>query len=126
MAVTDITFVCDLGDLDDPGTRGFDWADTAGVRRAGFVVRRGGRVFAYEDSCPHTGAPLAWMPHVYLDVEGAHIQCALHGALFTPESGRCVYGPCAGAALMPLPVELRGGRVFVRVADVDPQGAGLG
>jgi len=126
MAVTGITFVCELGDLDDPGTRGFDWTDAGGAGRSGFVVRRGGRVFAYEDSCPHTGAPLAWMPHVYLDVEGAHIQCALHGALFMPESGHCVYGPCAGATLTPLSVELRGGRVFVRVPDVGPQGAGFG
>lgn len=120
------TDVCAFDGLGDPGSRGFDWVDASGEAKSGFVVRWEGRVYAYVDSCPHTGAPLAWMPHVYLDVEGVHIQCALHGALFRPESGHCVHGPCAGAALVPLEVELREGRVWVRTANAGAQGAGLG
>ena len=124
--MADPIFVCAFEEMADPGSRGFDWTDTSGDSRSGFVIRRGGRLFAYVDSCPHTGAPLAWMPHVYLDLEGAHIQCALHGALFVPESGQCIHGPCVGAALTALNVELRDGQVLVRAAGAGAQGAGLG
>jgi len=33
--------------------------------------------------------------------------CANHGAMFDPGSGRCTFGPCEGAYLDPLEVDLR-------------------
>jgi nitrite reductase/ring-hydroxylating ferredoxin subunit len=35
-------------------------------------------------------------------VDGHHLQCATHGALFDPLSGVCISGPCAGDALQRL------------------------
>ncbi len=87
-----------------------------------FLVRSGDRVRAYHNCCPHTGAPLEWRPHQFLDFEGRFIQCALHGALFTPEDGRCVRGPCAGDALTAEPVHVLDGWVVWETGQPDPDG----
>lgn len=71
------------------------------------LLRRGGRVFAWLDACPHYrgGAPMAWKRDAYLDAAGDHIVCFSHGALFDPESGDCVAGPCLGKRLRRIAVE---------------------
>jgi len=107
-------YVCDLSSLEDPGARGVELVDDAGRGVSTVVVRRASEVFAYIDSCPHTGVGLAWLPDRYLDVEGEYLQCATHGALFTLERGYCVRGPCAGASLTPLEAVIDDGRVLVR------------
>lgn len=66
------------------------------------LVRREGRVHAYENRCPHRDIPLEWQPDRFLDDSGSLIQCATHGALFLIESGECVAGPCAGESLRAL------------------------
>jgi ketohexokinase len=103
--------LCRLDELADPGTRGVLLPVSAGPDLASFVVRRGGRIHGYRNACPHTGAPLEWRAHQFLDAEGAFVQCALHGALFTPEDGRCVHGPCVGDQLRSIPVAVRDGWV---------------
>lgn len=75
----------------------------------GFVVRRGDKVFGYVDACPHMGLPLAQKLDDYMSADGSLIGCSWHGALFEPDTGRCIGGPCVGAALRPWPVELRDG-----------------
>ena len=70
----------------------------------GFVVRRGPVVTGYVDHCPHAGMPLALAPNRYLTREGDLILCASHGALFRPDDGVCIGGPCAGSRLTPWPV----------------------
>jgi nitrite reductase/ring-hydroxylating ferredoxin subunit len=69
------------------------------------LVRKHGRVHAYENRCPHRGIPLEWVQDQFLDQSGSLIQCATHGALFLIESGECVAGPCAGESLPPLAVK---------------------
>jgi nitrite reductase/ring-hydroxylating ferredoxin subunit len=103
--------LCHLDELGDPGSRGLLLPLPGGVDLACIVVRVGGRVHAYRNACPHTGASLEWRPHQFLDPDGRLIQCALHGALFRPEDGRCVQGPCAGDALAPVAVAIRDGWV---------------
>jgi nitrite reductase/ring-hydroxylating ferredoxin subunit len=105
--------LCDLRDLADPGSRGFGQRGQ-GAGAEFFLVRKDGRVFGYLNRCPHTGAPLEWQPDQFLDLDGAFIQCAVHGALFRPEDGRCVRGPCAGQALEPVAVVVRDERVLLR------------
>lgn len=65
----------------------------------------------YLDRCPHAGLPLAWCEHDYLTRERDLIICASHGALFRPEDGLCIAGPCAGRALTPWPVRVEAGLV---------------
>ena len=104
--------LCRLDDIPDGGCKGFQIGKGA-ARRELFGVRRGGRVFVYENSCPHTGSPLDWQPDVFLDVEKQFIQCATHGALFRIEDGYCVHGPCIGGHLTPLPARIEDGLVFL-------------
>ena len=67
----------------------------------GFVVRRGETVHGYVDRCPHAGLPLSQVLDDYLTPDGRLIACSWHGALFDPDTGICVGGPCAGQRLSP-------------------------
>lgn len=96
------TRLCALSEIADPGAKGFVLPH--GMRI--FVVRRGGRVFGYANSCPHQGTTLDWNPDVFLTVDTSHIQCATHGAWFEIEGGLCVAGPCLGRTLYTVPVRL--------------------
>jgi nitrite reductase/ring-hydroxylating ferredoxin subunit len=104
--------LCRLGDLEDPGSRGFAVAASGGMVDI-LVVRQGGRVYGYLNSCPHTGAPLDWVPGQFLDLQREYIQCATHAALFRIPDGVCVAGPCAGDQLMPVPLAVEDGQVIL-------------
>lgn len=112
--------LCALADLPDPGARNFVLELRAG-RFFGFVVRRGEAVAGYVDRCPHLGLPLAKTLDAYWSASGEHLECDWHGALFRPEDGMCVAGPCTGARLTPWPVEVRDGRIVTAARP----GAGL-
>jgi nitrite reductase/ring-hydroxylating ferredoxin subunit len=102
--------LCALADLPDPGARNFV-LEIGGRRFHGFVVRHGKAVTGFVDACPHMGLPLAKRLDDYLTEDGALIECDWHGALFRPDDGVCVGGPCIGAALKPWPVTVSGGVV---------------
>ncbi|PXA85543.1 2Fe-2S ferredoxin [Nostoc sp. 3335mG] len=78
----------------------------------GFVVRQGEAVFGYVDRCPHAGLPLTQTLDEYLTPDGSLIACSWHGALFQPETGACVGGPCTGRSLTSWPVEIRDGAIL--------------
>lgn len=80
----------------------------------GFVFRRSGKVYGYLNRCPHLGIELNWMPGRFMDADNCFIQCATHGALFLPDSGECIAGPCQGDALIPLEVTETGDDILVR------------
>ena len=105
--------LCRLDDIPEPGSRGFR-IGSGSESRAVFVVRQSGRVLAYENSCPHTGSPLDWVPDRFLDLEKRHILCATHGALFRIEDGYCVAGPCVGKSLKPVPITVESGHVCLK------------
>lgn len=97
--------LCQLAELEDPGSQGFIFRQDRSLF-AGFVVRLGDRVYGYVDSCPHAGWPLGALSGSYLTREKDLILCAGHAALFRREDGRCLSGPCAGEHLVPWPVEI--------------------
>ncbi|WP_456447022.1 Rieske (2Fe-2S) protein [Thiolapillus sp.] len=105
--------VCRLGDLQEKDARGFQVDTPGGMSQALVVVRQQDRVWVYLNRCPHTGVNLEWQPDRFFDLEGRFLQCATHGALFRPEDGYCVRGPCAGDSLESLPVQVENGQVFV-------------
>ncbi len=80
------------------------------------MVRLGAEARGYVDRCPHAGLPLAEQLDDYLSADGAVIVCSWHGALFDPDDGRCVGGPCVGAQLTPWLVEVREGTLFTAEA----------
>ena len=104
--------ICSLDELDDPGSRGFS-VDVGDARVDGFLVQRDGECFAYRNQCPHTGAPLDWVEHQFLDLDGALIQCAVHDARFLIDTGECVFGPCPGESLEALPIRVEDGAVYL-------------
>lgn len=80
----------------------------------GFLVQKNGRVFAYENDCPHTGSLFDWVEDQFLTREKDHIMCATHGALFRIETGECLAGPCQGEWLRALAVEVQDGYIVLK------------
>lgn len=106
-----------LGDLADPGARGFCVGEAEWPFR-GFVVRQGMAIFAYANICPHRRHPLDFLPDAFLVDDGKLIRCSSHGALFDPATGLCVAGPCGGESLLALPVRVDAdGNIFVTAPD---------
>ncbi|WP_429452540.1 Rieske (2Fe-2S) protein [Paraburkholderia sp. WC7.3g] len=107
-------YLCDVDDLPEIGARGFDLSGR-GVDEL-FVVRRHSLLRSYKNSCPHwPGASMPWRRDAYLDASGTSIVCNGHGARFDIESGICTVGPCAGLALIAVPLWIEGeSHVWVR------------
>ena len=104
--------LCVLDEIKDPGAKGFSFRE-GDYLFMGFVTRRGGEVRGYVDRCPHAGTPLALIGDRYLTREADLILCSTHGALFRPDDGVCVAGPCEGAMLAQWPVMVEDGVVVV-------------
>jgi len=104
--------LCALDELSDPASRGFSLNLPEGNLELVLVKVRG-RLRAYRNRCPHTGVNLEWRPDQFLDFSESFIQCATHGALFLPEDGLCVRGPCAGLRLEPLDLAVDAGTVYL-------------
>lgn len=99
-----------LEDIPDGGSIGLDADPRTGAFRT-MVIRRGGCAYAYRNRCPHRGLPLDFSPGRFLTPDGGHIMCTNHVALFRIEDGVCVDGPCPGARLEPVPVEVQDGMI---------------
>lgn len=100
--------LCSLDEIPDGEARGFELGELDG-----FLVRRGMHLHAYRNVCPHAGNPLNWKPDAFLTRDRSLIMCAVHGALFEIESGRCVAGPCQGFGLEGLDVRVEDGEVVL-------------
>lgn len=79
-----------------------------------FAVKKNGKVFVYNNSCPHLNVALNWEEHHFLDSSNTMIQCANHGALFVIENGKCVAGPCSGRKLTAVAFDIIDGAICVR------------
>ena len=84
---------------------GFDLEEAILVQLADGVV-------AFENYCPH------WRD-VRLDkgsgatMRGNELVCEKHGATFERDSGACTFGPCEGAVLETVDVEVEDGDVYL-------------
>lgn len=110
--------LCAVDDLAERPCRGF-LVGEGPWRLSGFLVRKGDRVRAYLNRCPHAGHPLNLKPNEFLTPDHSLIVCSSHGALFDIDSGYCVDGPCAGGSLTPIPVQVVAGHVLL-AAGVEP------
>lgn len=104
--------LCKTTDIEDPGSKSFE-VDIRHKIRSIFVVHKDGEFYAYYNQCPHTGASLEWQQDEFLDMDRALIQCATHDALFTIESGQCIFGPCVGDMLRALPLSIKGNEILL-------------
>ena len=98
--------LCGLSDIPDGGALGLE-AAVGGEIEALVLLRRGGRVHAFLNVCPHAGRRLDWAPERFLVSDGLLV-CAAHGASFVIPEGACVAGPCRGDRLREVPVAVQG------------------
>ena len=100
------------------GGKGMRFPVTAGGHDAtGFVVRYGGKAYAYLNRCAHVPIELDWAEGQFFESSGLYLMCATHGAIYVPESGLCAGGPCRGGRLRPIPVAERDGQLYWRPDD---------
>lgn len=92
------------------------------VGRRSVILFRSGtqQVQAFVNRCPHLGVPLNWDDDAFLDSDGRLLRCATHGALFEPDSGLCILGPCKGEYLWQLECRIEAGMIGID-ADELPQ-----
>ena len=97
--------ICAPGDIEERG-RGvrFEVATPTGPAPA-FVVRYRGVAHAYVNRCAHARVELDWNHGEFFDFSGLYLVCTTHGAIYRPESGDCVGGPCRGQRLVKLEIE---------------------
>jgi len=81
----------------------------------GFVIRTPSGLKAFLNRCRHWPAPLDMDDAEFWNPEAKMIQCKIHGALFRPEDGLCVFGPCSGAPLKQFPAQADGDDCLVEV-----------
>jgi nitrite reductase/ring-hydroxylating ferredoxin subunit len=111
--------VAKLGELEHGGSKKFR------IRRGEFesealLINYQGELFAYVNRCPHIGISLDWVDNQFFTVDQRYLMCANHGAVFEPPTGECIWGPCVGAALQKLEVEIEGEKLFARLAGEEP------
>jgi len=102
-----VRFVVDgLGDSEEPA----------------FVVRHGGKARAFLNRCGHVPVELDWQQGEFFDSSGLYLICATHGALYAPDSGRCLGGRCNGKGLVAISVTEHDG--WVVLSEEGGQGVG--
>jgi nitrite reductase/ring-hydroxylating ferredoxin subunit len=84
-----------------------------GVDTPAFAIRYAGRVHGYLNRCTHVPVELDWQAGEFFDAFKLYLICAVHGAMFAPDTGRCMGGRCEGRGLTPLHLEERPEGVFL-------------
>lgn len=109
--------LCRVADVSDGGARVVDTAQAGhSDGRTIVIVRRGEQVWGYVNRCPHFSVPLDFEPGKVLCYRQQVLMCAHHSALFRFEDGLCIDGPCAGAALDAVEIEVSDGDIMLRSA----------
>ncbi len=99
--------ICASDELMDGGAGVRVAAKHRGEDAVVFFVRFGGGVYGYLNRCAHVPMELDWLEGQFFESSGLYLMCATHGAIYEPETGRCVGGPCRGARLHQVTVEER-------------------
>ena len=103
-----MSHICLVTDIPDGQAKSYPYKE-----RDLIVVRRGLNVYGYVNRCPHAGTNLNWQENQFMTDDELYLMCFTHGALFEPETGKCVAGPCAGARLSEVTLEVENGKVFI-------------
>ncbi|HVC49546.1 MAG TPA: Rieske 2Fe-2S domain-containing protein [Burkholderiales bacterium] len=105
--------ICDSDQVIEQG-KGFRFdVEIEGEVMPAFIVRHLGRVRAYINRCAHVPVELDWQEGEFFDSSGLYLVCSTHGAVYAPESGRCLGGPCVGKHLIPLEVFEEDNRIML-------------
>ncbi len=107
-------FLCRSDDLSDGRYREF-MVEADGETVFLVATRHEGDPRAWYNVCPHQGRALNFAPDRFLTDDDGHLVCCAHGAVFEPDHGRCISGPCQNAELKAVAVEESGGEVTIRL-----------
>jgi len=86
----------------------------AGREVEGLVINYDGHLCAYVNRCRHVALSLDWVENQFFTADGRFLLCANHGALYEPRSGVCIWGPCVGASLQRVELEVKGKKVYAQ------------
>jgi nitrite reductase/ring-hydroxylating ferredoxin subunit len=92
-------YLCPQHTVVEGESRGFDPFGTG--RDTLLIVRWRGQLTAWRNRCPHLDVAMQYRKDRYMSGDGQRIVCFAHGALFRPDTGLCVLGPCLGQSLQP-------------------------
>jgi nitrite reductase/ring-hydroxylating ferredoxin subunit len=67
-----------------------------------FVARFDGKAVGYLNVCAHAGLRLEGGRGQFFSRDRQSLVCTSHGAVYKPDTGLCISGPCSGLALIPL------------------------
>ncbi|SAL33885.1 Rieske (2Fe-2S) protein [Caballeronia concitans] len=103
----DAVRVCASDELADGGAGVRVDAKEASGEAVVFFVRYDGKPYGYLNRCAHVPMELDWAEGQFFESSGLYLMCATHGAIYEPDTGKCVGGPCRGGRLRPVNVEER-------------------
>ncbi len=104
--------ICPSNALGDGGLGVRFDVERGGETLPAFAVRFRGVVHAYVNECRHQCTELDWNPGEFFDAERLYLICATHGALYQPDTGLCIDGPCRGARLSTVAVVEHDGGIY--------------
>ena len=105
--------LCAATELIDGGRGHRFTVECNGEQKPAFVVRFRGRLHAWLNRCGHQPVELDWQPGEFFDSSGLYLICATHGALYAPDTGRCLGGRCNGKGLVAVEVTEADGWILV-------------
>jgi nitrite reductase/ring-hydroxylating ferredoxin subunit len=106
-------FIGEVGELRPGVTKKFTLSNGKyGVE--GILLNYQGSLYAYVNRCPHIGLSLDWVDNQFFTIDGRYLICANHGATFEPATGKCIWGPCLGAALQSVSLQIEAEKIFVQ------------
>ena len=111
--VTGQRLICASGSLQEGGLGVRFEVSWAGENVPAFVVRYNGHAVAYLNQCAHVPVEMDFNAGDFFDDSGLYFVCATHGAMYAPESGLCIAGPCVGRRLHKLHIQERDGNVYL-------------
>lgn len=109
--------ICTSADLAEGGNGVRFDVEWMGGRQAAFVVRFRGAPYAYLNRCAHVPVEMDWQPGRFFDGSGLYLICAVHGALYDPQTGACLLGRCDGRGLHALTVVEKDGGIYLMESD---------
>ena len=105
--------ICASADLLDGGDGVRFETLFGGQKTPAFVVRHHGKVYGYLNRCGHVPVEIDWQPGRFFEHSDIYLICATHGALYAPETGRCLGGRCAGKGLKPVAISEHDNGVYI-------------
>jgi len=103
-------YLCKVSELENNQSKGFEVDENTSI----FLVKKSDQIVSYKNHCPHLGVNLEWQKDQFLDSTDTMIQCAMHGALFSIDSGLCVSGPCRGKSLEPVEITIKDESIYFK------------